>query len=834
MDLTAKPVYRKIKEKGFYRRTIEWNPNGERIFLIFGAVDYTCEVKLNGKVIGSHRGGYDRFEFDVTDCFKRDSENILEVAAVDASMDTADNSAMTQLYGKQGYGDTRGIWQTVWLESRPNAYITGFFVKTKIDGNITYDITAANAEGATVAFTGYDSTAVIKDGKATLDFKVDSPELWTPDTPNLYYGKLVLTLNGAQDEVSTYFGIREIGTAVFGKNNRRYITLNGKPCYINGALDQSFNPKGFFTLPSDEDCRDEILRLKRIGINMARVHLKAEEPLKLYYADKLGMLIMEDIPTCWGNPIPDTMEQFEREMEAEIIRDRNHPSIFYWVIFNETMGLLTTTKDAEGNSVREYKDETADWVVHCYNRVKELDPTRLVEDNSPCNRDHTVTDVNTWHFYRNGYTVVKKGISDFCQNAYVGSTANYRRGYKMEDVPCMNSECGNVWGITGYAGDSDISWQYRYMMNEFRLHDKICGFIFTEFHDVVNEFNGYYKLDNSDKDFGYSEFGASLCDLHSQDYVGADFAPMTTVKPSDKLTIPMFYSSFTDERHGKTLKLLFEFILRDPIDGDKVYKTWYNTIKIDDYGCTMLPDLTLEFPEHDGIAMLKWTLFDSDKRVMSHCLLFDIDSPRKDVLTIEPKKLRGKGFTKVIPAIESFKMSGIGDGEFSVKVKPSDIPNFSMLSNLRLVFEASTRQAMTRDISGGEVTSVKSDLDYLLGYRSDPGKNSNSFAQTDEKTCPGKLEVLLDGEKFAEVVLPDCPADSSGTLSHHYQPADNLLDEAGSYGTLVDLKVPSRLILSLNDKKSFKLTFRASDNAGLSLYGRRSGKYSIGITLIAE
>lgn len=814
---------------GFYRRLIEWDPAGKRIFLIFGAVDYTCEVKVNGSVIGTHRGGYDCFEFDVTDVWDRSQANTIEVSATDMA-------EKSQTYGKQGYGDARGIWQTVRLEARPEAFISSFFVKTSLDGTVTYELEiAGKSESGVVTADFGEATASsdVQNGKAFISFKLANPRLWTPEDPNLYDGKLSLNTNGAVDVVSTYFGVREIGTGVFGEHKNRYITLNGKPYYLNGVLDQSFNPKGFFTLPSDDDCREEILRMKRIGLNMARIHIKAEEPLKLYWADRLGILIMEDIPCYWGDPNPETSEQFERELEARIIRDRNHPSIFYWVVFNETWGLFTHSKNADGSNKREFTRETAKWVEKCWNRVKELDPTRLVEDNSPCNRDHTITDVNTWHFYSNGYERVKKVISEFCANAYIGSKANYLEGYTMTDVPCMNSECGNVWGITGNSGESDISWQYRYMMNEFRLHDKLCGFVFTEFHDVVNEFNGYYKINNSDKDFGYSEYGTSLCDLHSQDYLGADFAPMTTVKPGDIVTLPMFGSSFTDTHHASVLDVVWQLKLSDPIDGDVIADNGEYAIIWNGYGSFSAGAIRIEIPEHDGVAILAWSLYDGDEKIMSNCVLFDIDGNRDDIYSTEPTELKASGFSHTLPAIQKSKLSGLGAGEFTAKIKTSEIPEFCETSGLRLIFEASTRKAMTHDYPKDNAPE-KIDLNYMLGYRCDPGANPNSFPQTDEEFHPGTLELYADNEKFAEIHLPDCPADSRGALSHHYQPDDKLLDEAGSYGILCDIVIPSRLVLKLAVQESFTLTFRMKDDSGLSLFGRRSGRYGIGIILKAE
>ena len=166
-------------------------------------------------------------------------------------------------------------------------------------------------------------------------------------------------------------------------------------------------------------------------------------------------------------------------------------------------------------------------------------------------------------------------------------------------------------------------------------------------------------------------------------------------------------------------------------------------------------------------------------------------------------------------------------------MRTADIPGLADADNLRIVLEASTRAAMTRDYPE-DMVERKIDLDYMLGYRCDAGENRNTFPQTDSVKNPGMLEVLIDGVPVKRMWLEDCPADARGMLSHHYQPDDQLLDEAGSYGYLCDITVPSAILFKLKEKDTFTLTIRICDDCGLSLYGCRSGRYGIGVVLRAE
>ena len=541
---------------GWYRRSVRFAPKG-RVFLCFGAVDYRADVYVNGVRVGGHQGGYSYFELDVTAVWQ-DGDNLVEVRAEDYRRET-------QTYGKQGYGEIQGVWQTVWLENRPQAYISDFRFVTRISGDVKLSVSAENAEGATACahFDGQTWQAKVEGGTAEINMHFDEPRLWSPDEPNLYEGRITLEKDGETDEVCTYFGIREISSGKVDGRDFQWILLNGKPFYLNGTLDQAFNPTGFFTYPDEDETRAEAWRLKRLGLNMVRIHIKPEEPRKLYWMDKLGILVMEDIPCFWGAPNEEARSAYENEWPEIIARDINHPSTFAWVMFNETWGLFTR----KGNE-RAYLPETQEWVRSVYHRAREMDPTRLVEDNSACNYDHIESDLNTWHFYLNGYKIVRDHIRKVVDNAYPGSEFNFTGGNRQTDAPLMNSECGLVWGVEGSAGDSDLAWQYHYMLNEYRLHEKLCGFVFTEFHDVVNEFNGYYRIDGEDKDFGYQDFcrGMTLRDLHAADFVAVDCAPMQNVNALERVTVPLYLSSFSDALHGKACTLAWE-LWHDGLDG---------------------------------------------------------------------------------------------------------------------------------------------------------------------------------------------------------------------------------------------------------------------------
>ncbi len=788
---------------GWYRRFASFKAEG-RVFLCFGAVDYIADIYVNGTHVCHHQGGYNQFDIDVTNVW-HEGENEIVVRAEDFRDET-------QTYGKQGYGDIQGIWQTVWLEERGASYIDSFRTVTKITGDVTITakVCAPDGETVTASFDGKTFTGEVRDNQAVIGLKIDSPRLWSPDMPTLYEGTLTL---GA-DTVYTYFGIREIET----KDGR--ILLNGEPIYINGTLDQAFHPQGHFTYPSDQVLQDEAWRLKRLGLNMARIHIKCEEPRKLYWMDKLGLLIMQDIPCFWSEPNETARKAYEAEWPHEFDRDYNHPCIFAWVMFNESWGLRSgLDKDRH---YREYLKDTQEWVRSVYHAAKENDPTRIVEDNSPCYWDHVETDINTWHFYINTYDSVRKHIQKIVKNTYEGSKFNYIGGNKQNGAPLMNSECGMVWGVEGSAGDSDIAWQYRYMLNEYRLHDLINGFVFTEFHDVVNEFNGYYRIDDTDKDFGYQDFcrGMTIRDLHSADFLALDCPPCRTVKAGAKAQVPCALSSFTSAHRKKGLTVKWELWHESEFGRITDDAGEFKTGKFET-GCNPLEPIRVKMPKENCVAILSVYLLFGDKVISRNFTTFDVRAElNEDTILIPVTEGASEGFSPRWTAIQNDKLCLGGAGSVSFEIPAEG----GIARDISVTFEAGAKRVLTKDQTEHD---SKSDLDFMRGYLVDRGAFKNSYWMTDEDKPLSRITVKVNGVEIAKKTLTGDNADARGVLSWHYQPEERKLDEAGSYGELICLNVPSRLIPAIAQKGSFTLTIEA-DN-GLALYGRNSGRYGTGL-----
>ncbi|MCP4642392.1 MAG: glycoside hydrolase family 2, partial [bacterium] len=447
---------------------------GPRVFLMFGAVDWEASVWVNGKHAADHVGGYTPSEVELTDAGKPGDTVRVTVRAFDVTDPETPNGKQTGWYTQTG-----GIWQTVYLESRGASYVRQAHVYPDVDqkkatircavevakkGKYSLKaLTTAERYGEaldlapiTAAWSGELEAGT---QQVEIEVPVPNPELWTPESPTLYPTALTLSGNGAKDTVNTYFGMRKVSRGTYNGSKYEYILLNDKPIYLRGALHQSFNPEGVYTHPDDDFIRNDYAKAKEYGLNFIRIHIKVDEPRCLYWADRLGVLLMCDIPN-YQKHTPRSQALWEDTMRATLVRDFNHPSVFSWCCFNETWGIR------DGG----FGPATQEWVRDMYLLTKELDPTRLVEDNSPCRYDHVETDINSWHFYIDHFDRASHHIAEVVEKTFPGSDFNYTGDWKQGTAPLINSEYG---GVSAGSGDRDISWVFLFLTNLLRRYDMI-------------------------------------------------------------------------------------------------------------------------------------------------------------------------------------------------------------------------------------------------------------------------------------------------------------------------------------------------------------------------
>ena len=828
----------------WYSRSIQVPQDwaGQRVFLVVGASDWETQAWIDGQPVGSHQGGYTPFEFELTPHLKAGQEHKI-VIRVD------DRDRAFKLEGKQGYGNARGIWQTVYLEARPKTFIRTIHFSPDIDAgkaSVVARLDAAAPAGSAVKLrfkTGgvADVTAAIPDGAKEVRFDVAIPNarLWSLEDPFLYE----VEASVGADRVETYFGMRKISVTKLPGTDHPYIALNNKPIYLQISLDQSYHPEGFYTFPSDAFMRDEILRSRRIGLNAARHHVKIDIPRKLYWADRLGLLIMADVPNSWGEPDADMRKDIEHALRGMVERDFNHPAIFSWVPFNETWGLFTK----QGENKRAYLPETQEWVASIYRLNKQLDPTRLVEDNSPCNYDHVETDINSWHAYLPGYEW-QKHLDEVTRDTFLGSKWNYIGGRTQGNQPLLNSECGNVWGYEGSAGDVDYVWDYHIMMNEFRRHPKICGWLYTEHHDVINEWNGYYRFDRSDKITGLEEIvpGMSLNDLHAPFYISTGSDLCRDVKPGEQVSVPLYASFMTDRAPGSQLRL------RTTLSGWNTLgqREWFGrgevAIPFQPWLSKQLEPMTVAMPNRPGLAILALSLEDAAGNVLHrNFTTFRITAgelPRQETIERDGKPLRVVRFApasfksqqwsaKQWNVLDGLKVNGAGHGHFEYRIPWPAGLDPATLDGATLIFEASAKQLFGKDREG----ATQQEGDFMRGKGThDPSRNPNSYPQTDTVKFPSLVRVRVAGESAGQFDLPDDSADHRGILSWHAQPRDRKLREAGSFGYLVQATIPQSALRKAAVAKEIviRLEVDSSLPGGLAIYGERFGRYPVDPTIV--
>ena len=373
-------------ERIWYRRTFTvpatWDK--KRVLLNFEAVDWAMTAMVNGKEVGSHKGGYDPFTFDITDALKPTGDQELIVSVVDPSSDGF------QPCGKQSmspggcfYTRSSGIWQTVWLEPVAPAYVKQYTITPDLDAGTLHLTVESSTPGAEVEATALDQDKKVVSikGKAGTEMTLRIPDVkaWSPDKPFLYGLVITLAANGKpQDEVKGYFGMRKIAIGPDEQGITR-ILFNNKFLFQAGPLDQGFWPDGLHTQPCDAAIQYDLEMLKKYGFNMLRKHIKVESRRYYYWCDKLGLLVWQDMPAmALREPSEEGKQNFAKELERMIATHYNVPSIIMWVPFNESWGQHDTEKTVE--------------------LVRKLDSSRLVSNASGW-VDKGVGDILDHHSY---------------------------------------------------------------------------------------------------------------------------------------------------------------------------------------------------------------------------------------------------------------------------------------------------------------------------------------------------------------------------------------------------------------------------------------------------
>jgi hypothetical protein len=446
---------------------------GSRLLLHFGAVDWETHVFLNGAEVGTHTGGYDPFSIDITAGLKGSGEQELVVSV----WDPTDKS--TQPRGKQvlqprsiWYTAVTGIWQTVWLEAVPEVHISDLLIGSDAAaGTISVTVNPGGGGSGTARVVIQDGARVVGEASGPagqpLVVRVAQPKLWSPDQPFLYDVRATL----GSDQVRSYAGIRTIAVQRDTAGINR-LFLNGKPLFQYGLLDQGWWPDGLYTAPTDAALQSDIETTKRLGFNLIRKHVKVEPARWYYHADRLGVLVWQDMPSGMlssNEQGSSNADVFAVELEHLIDARRNHPSIIMWVPFNEGWG----------------QHETEKYVAW----IKQKDPSRLVNNASGWT-DKGVGDVSDVHSYP---APVRPPLEDK-RAAVLGEFGGL--GLPLEGHTWI--EKGN-WGYRSYKTTEELGQAYRDLMYQLRIlvGEGLSAAIYTQTTDVEIEVNGMLTYDRA-------------------------------------------------------------------------------------------------------------------------------------------------------------------------------------------------------------------------------------------------------------------------------------------------------------------------------------------------
>ncbi len=797
----------------WYRRSFnvpeEATEHNERVHLHFVAVDYETHVWVNNHYLGEHKGGYSPFCFDITDYIKAE-ENVLLVSVIDPR----DTSRIP--IGKQGTWYTRssGIWQSVYLQSVPAVYIDDVRMITDIDNSrVLVDGAIVNASSTqkvnAIASFGARTVAVsdltVEGDRFHGEIAIPDQQLWSPDHPYLY--DLVLLLNPAEDGTAsdalrTYFGMRKVS------HEGRRLLLNNKPIYIFGALNQAFHPDGLYNYPDAETIRNDVVQAKSLGLNCFRVHIKVDDPLLYYWMDKLGILAWQDLPCIDDRGYQaSTYEENmslnfpEGSAKHQIVRDskwmihelRNHPCILIWAIMNEGWGIGGMHKEMDCDFDRSEERQT--FVRRMYDYYHELDSTRYVVDNSPCEMgySHVKTDILEYHFYANHIAHAKlmtyeeeygpwrgmiRGIGTREQlNHWFAPTVHHLLTDDDYNRPIIISEFGPWPGMPWH--EQDISVFIKFLTHEIMLNPEICGFIMTEYQDIEWERNGLVQYDRKPKRVGFD-----MSKIVFNPIVPLlDCPPFIRHMGGDSLEIPLYLSNY-GRRDLREIEIEMELRGVNPF-GFTTPVGNRERIRVENVGYGLHQQQNVRIPITNEYPLYRYYL---------NCANDNL-TYGKNVIFIE--NYAGLQAAKEDPAAVNLEQ---------FLVESEHVEEFRLDNRLEaLGFYGSGRMILWLP----ENTCPKA---LIMEISSCPPQ----LFSMNKHVEPAVVEVYFNETKIHEFVAPPAKADFDGYLSqiNSYR--------WGIYGELVTimLSVKQWQINTTN-----RLILRTPSNQGLLIYSNRTGRY---------
>ena len=512
-----------IGDRGFhracwYRREFDLDAGDGRVLLHFGAVDYAARVWVNDHFVVAHEGGHTPFSADITDVLASEGPQVLEVFAED------DPHELTKPRGKQDwrlephsiwYPRTTGIWQTVWLERVPRTYVDRLRWTPYVEGfaiNLEVSLAGDEADDLAVEVRLWHRERLLAcDRYAVIDGEVDrriilsdpgiddfrNELLWSPERPQLldaqvrlYRGERLL------DEMRSYTALRSVAVS------RDRFMLNGRPYPLKLVLDQGYWEDTLLAAPNDDALRRDVELAKAMGFNGVRKHQKIESPRYLYWADVLGLLVWEEMPSAYRFTRT-AINRLVREWSEVIERDFSHPCVIVWVPFNESWGVPELTAISAHRHA----------VEALYHLTKTMDPTRPVIGNDGW--ESSATDIIGIHDYdanlehlrqRYGQEVNTQQLFD---RRRPGGRILTLDGYPHRGQPIVLTEFGGIahakpagspeWGYSTAEGDEDFARKFHALLEVVSTTPLFSGYCYTQFADTFQEANGLLHADRSPK-----------------------------------------------------------------------------------------------------------------------------------------------------------------------------------------------------------------------------------------------------------------------------------------------------------------------------------------------